>query len=439
MPVELDWTTLLDDIQQKRVIPVIGGDLLVTSRQPGAPSIYQGVAAELAKSHGIPVTPQTSLRDVVFQCLRGNKVSVQDLRVEIRTLIDAIVEPPEPLRKLAKIDGLQLFVTTTIDRLMEKALRIERGDDIDPISIDYFPETRPADIPDLQRTPRPCVYHLLGSTRGHFAVDEADMIEQLQGLASEKRQPALLFDELRSRSMLFLGCGFPDWLARFFIRILKTTPFMPERRRAQIVADERIAREPQLADFLDHHALSVYRAGDGPAFVDELLRRWEQLTPPRPEPGLRNRGEVFVFLSFWGEDRDVARAVRDALDAKGIDVFFDERNLKRGDNLDLEISTNLHRCSLFIPLVSKHTEADLQREAYFWKEWNAADERAAGFGPRGRFILPVMIDPVDVKTANVPERFRIPLWHKLPERTPTEAFCEAIRDEVRAKQREGGP
>ena len=50
--------------------------------------------------------------------------------------------------------------------------------------------------------------------------NEEDLLEYIYGMTAESR-PNRLFDHLRSMNLLFLGCNYPDWLSRFFIRLLK--------------------------------------------------------------------------------------------------------------------------------------------------------------------------------------------------------------------------
>src|SRR5262249_18587328 len=62
-----------------------------------------------------------------------------------------------------------------------------------------------------------------------------------------------------------------------------------------------------------------------------------------------------VFLSYASEDAEAARKICDALRAAGIEVWFDQSELRGGDAWDHSIRKHIKNCALFIPLVSQHT------------------------------------------------------------------------------------
>ncbi|MES2570417.1 MAG: hypothetical protein V4710_10240, partial [Verrucomicrobiota bacterium] len=59
-------------------------------------------------------------------------------------------------------------------------------------------------------------------------------------------------------------------------------------------------------------------------------------------------------------------------------------------------------CSLFIPLLSRNTDA--RTEGYFRREWNYALDREKGIFSGKPFIVPVIVDDT-VQPASVPPRF----------------------------------
>jgi TIR domain len=118
------------------------------------------------------------------------------------------------------------------------------------------------------------------------------------------------------------------------------------------------------------------------------------------------------------------RKLRDALDAAGIDVWFDQRHLEGGDDFDQQIKRNIRGCSLFLPVISANTQA--RHEGYFRLEWSLAAERAKLIAETIPFILPVTIDPVAENEALVPERFRQVQWTRLPGGEPTAEFVERM-------------
>jgi hypothetical protein len=77
-----------------------------------------------------------------------------------------------------------------------------------------------------------------------------------------------------------------------------------------------------------------------------------------------------VFLSYASQDAEAARKICDALRAAGIEVWFDQSELRGGDAWDNSIRKQIKSCALFIPVISKNTHA--RDEGYFRLEWRLA-------------------------------------------------------------------
>jgi TolB-like protein len=127
-----------------------------------------------------------------------------------------------------------------------------------------------------------------------------------------------------------------------------------------------------------------------------------------------------VFLSYASEDRQAAQAIRDALPALGLEVWYDESALNGGDAWDQKIRRQIRECDFFMPLVSAQTEA--RHEGYFRREWRLAIERTLDMADDHTFLLPVVIDDTDQARARVPEKFLAVQWLRLPGGRPTAAF-----------------
>ena len=80
-----------------------------------------------------------------------------------------------------------------------------------------------------------------------------------------------------------------------------------------------------------------------------------------------------VFLSYASQDVEAARRICDALRVAGIEVWFDQSELRGGDAWDHKIRQQIRDCALFIPIISVNTQA--RSEGYFRLEWRLADQR----------------------------------------------------------------
>jgi len=134
-----------------------------------------------------------------------------------------------------------------------------------------------------------------------------------------------------------------------------------------------------------------------------------------------------VFLSYASEDRDAARALRDALPSFGLEVWYDESALDGGDAWDQKIRRQIRQCDFFMPLISARTE--LRPEGYFRREWRLAVERTLDMADDHPFLLPVVIDDTPEAGARVPEKFLTVQWMRVPGGKPTpalEARCRRL-------------
>ena len=131
-----------------------------------------------------------------------------------------------------------------------------------------------------------------------------------------------------------------------------------------------------------------------------------------------------VFLSYASQDAEAARRICEALRAAGIEVWFDQSELRGGEVWDQMIHHQIRDCSLFIPLISANTEG--RTEGYFRREWRLAIERTHDMSDRAPFVVPVVIDDTKDKGADVPEPFLRVHWTRLPSgQTPT-SFCDRL-------------
>jgi TolB-like protein/Tfp pilus assembly protein PilF len=132
-----------------------------------------------------------------------------------------------------------------------------------------------------------------------------------------------------------------------------------------------------------------------------------------------------VFLSYASEDVDAAARIASGLRAAGIEVWFDQSELRGGDAWDHHIREQIHNCRLFIPLISAHSEE--RDEGYFRFEWKLAIDRSHLMAAKKAFIVPVVIDGTSERSASVPDKFHELQWTRLLGGEPNPAFVERIR------------
>ncbi len=438
------WDDLLNYIEERRVVPIIGPDLLRVQTDRGLRPLYEWLAEKLAARLSVDpgVLPQPlTLNDVVCAYL-GQRGRREEAYTRLRSIMREVeFEPPLALRQLAKITDFDLFVTTTFDPLLERAVNLERyGGQASAEVIAYAPN-RVADLPvergQLQRT---VVYHLLGrlSASPTYVVSDEDMLEFICALQSEHLTPEKLFHELEHNHLLLIGSDFSNWLARLFLRMTKRKRLSDPRDVGEVLADDHTMKDDRLVAFLQQVSVRTRVYGGAEAFVADLHARWMRrqggapsasgpaAVPQRFLPPSREMPEHAIFISYAREDLPSVQRLKAAMDAAGLTTWFDLDRLEGGDDYDRKIRANIGRCSFFVPVISATTQR--RHEAYFRREWNYAVDRSLNIAEGGVFILPVCIDDTPEADALVPDKFKALHITRMPDGEPTPDFLRRLKD-----------
>jgi hypothetical protein len=431
------WDDLLAYIDDGKVIPIVGSEFVTVRAEDADVPLGRVVAERLAQRLRLSAgeLPEGfSLNDVVSRYVRDRRRK-EDLYPRVAQVMKEVAPvPSQALRDLASVPRFDLFVTLSFDACLADAINAVRfGGNAKTETVGFSPNA-PRDLatPRAQLV-RPVVFHLLGkvSSSPEFAICDEDLLEFLHALQEDSRRPKLLFDELRDNHLLIIGSGFPDWLARYFLRTAKSQPLSLGRAQTEVVVDRHALGNRDLVMFLENFSYNTRLvASDPSAFAAELRRLWEVRhpvgpdIPPPPPPRAKSGVDGAVFLSYASDDVEAVRHLAQALESAGIDVWFDRDELSAGDEWDRKIRKAIENCALFIPVLSRETQA--RRRAYFWQEWNMADECAGRMAPGEAFLVPVVIDDTPPYGADVPERFKRAQWTALPGGAPTPAFLEQV-------------
>jgi hypothetical protein len=438
------WDDLLNYIEERRVIPIIGPDLLRVQTDTGLRPLYEWLAEKLAAKLSVDAADlpkPATLNDVLCMYL-GQHGRREEAYTRLRSIMREVAfEPPQALRQLAQITDFDLFVTTTFDSLLENAINLERYAGQPTTEVIAYAPNRVADLPversQLQRT---VVYHLMGrlSASPTYVVSDEDMLEFICALQSEHLTPEKLFHELEHNHLLLIGSDFSNWLARLFLRMAKRRRLSDPRDEGEIFADDHTMQDERLVAFLQQVSVRTRVFGGAEAFVAELHARWSARqkkgaipqgnghAPVRLLPPAREMPENAVFISYAREDLPAVQRLKAALDAAGVTTWFDLDRLEGGDDYDRKIHANIARCSYFLPIVSATTQRRL--EAYFRREWSYAVDRARNIAEGAVFILPVCIDDTPEAAAVGPELSRALNIVRAPGGEPSPEFVRRLQE-----------
>ena len=321
------WEDLLDFIEQGKVIPVIG-EHAVTFGEGNEP-LYPWLARELATRLGVSgarlgATP--TLNDVAREhLLAGGERNAIYTRLS-RILRDRCPAPGSALRDLAAIGAFNLYLTTTFDPLLERALNAVRfGGAQTTRTQAFFPGAANKDLPacraELAGT---TVYYVLGKVSvasGEFVAWEEDLLDFLCELPRHISTDVMkhLGNDLKSHALLLLGLNFSDWLTRLFLRVSRQDPLSRVTLASWLADGPPGAIAQSMVMFFGGVNRSIKVIECDPAvFASELARRWRGAPPSAGRPkrfdaATGPRG--LVFISYAREDEVAARSLADGLKA----------------------------------------------------------------------------------------------------------------------------
>lgn len=241
--------------------------------------------------------------------------------------MDLDPEPNDALRDLAAIDDLRLFVSTTPDRVLAKAINEVRfrgrpmtrelSFSLNQSTSEQSRNAQPAATTDT------VVLSLYGQAAStpQYAIHEEDRLEWMHALLSDRASlPDWVSYQLKEHPLLYIGCEIPDWLGRFLLRMSSNSRLSMERIPF-FLAGCSASREPSLSSFFTTYCRKtlVQQLDMEPAeFVAELRARWQKQAVARPtEVGgaavVPAADTPTIFISYIREDADAARRVCDAI------------------------------------------------------------------------------------------------------------------------------
>jgi hypothetical protein len=334
-PLEAEefWNDLLAFIEEKRVIPVVGAELL-TIRREGSPPVplYRAAADRLLALHRLDPLPQEhyGLYGAVSAVSAERRVRMKDLYRQIYDILKKLnSEQPQlmqPLWDLASIYHFDLFITTTPDDLLARALMAVRGLPVDEIPYaPLLPTDKRRDVPEAPSSQYTAVFYLFGKVDvgPFYAIHDEDSLEFPYSLQAGNG-PERMFSHMRSRNLLLIGCTFPDWLSRFFIRLSNPDRlYSDQRTKKEYLVGEETLGGKDLVTFLERFSLDsrCYRV-EAETFVSELYRRWLERNPsrvltPNTEPGEGATSGGTIFISYSSADLGAAKSLFDDLKSMG--------------------------------------------------------------------------------------------------------------------------
>jgi hypothetical protein len=417
---EASWRRLLGQIRDGFVVPIVGCRLLVGA--DGKSCVQAEIARRVLAANDQQVEdeqlpPFRELNEAVTRLRQRGPAKLQDLYADVDEAIGQVTEAsdfvvPAPIRQLAEITGFRLFVTLTPDDLLARSLR-RRCAVNEIVHSPKLPTSERKDLPNdwSERSGQVQLLYLLGKSRSApmFAIHDEDVLEYAHNVIARGSQvPTAFIGELQQRNLLMIGCDFPDWLSRFFLRATRQNRLgsQAEDRREWLV--EQLKPEESLTCFLQSYSKDTEILADSAPmeFVAELHRRWmadyrADQVPPVTSAGWSAPSQAMFFISYSRlTDLPRAETLYQALLKLGViesEVWFDRQAIEPGQDFRHRILDGIRNCRYFLALLSE--QADRREEAFVFDEWQEANARKKAMNRE--FLFPVVVE------ANYePQRYR---------------------------------
>jgi hypothetical protein len=452
------WDDLIDYIQDGKVVPILGHELIQADYAGRRVSLQRLLAERLAEREKLDVqwTPHMELNDAVCAYLSNPQARLVGLYERVAGFLRALTPPfpiPDTLLRLAAIRAFDLFVSVTFDSLMARALdQIRFGGNAVTREIELsINQSTAAQSEALKVRPgeAPIVFNLFGraASKSDFAIHDEDALEFIhRWVSGDVAPPEWLISELRNRHPLILGVHWQDWLGRFVLRAV-TRDRLRLAQRAYFIAGDDDPWGAPLAQFLHRFgretSIAVFK-GPVETFVDELHQRWLARNPEAAattDARFPDGPRGSIFISYGRENLAAVERLHTAIESMGGDAWFDKTELSAGDQWERKILPQIQRdVSLFVPVISDDTAK--RNEGYVFREWREAIERARKIVGR-KFIVPVVVDPdyqgdlqrYQALMDNFPA-FRELHFGRAPGGEPDEELRQTLVTEIRAMRRE---
>lgn len=418
------WDLLVHQILNGDIIPVIGEDIVLngnrTVRQILINSMCRTDGIDLEEGHDLSHdggSDNVNKRHFSYSQLIYHPHYTKE-KEHIYDRIKKLVEKYEKqfkasdlLKRVLSIKQFPFIITVSSDPVTENAMKRiwkERGREVKTLIFNNDPKEidKKGDISRDSDIENPTIYYMFGKADTNvphrFVVTDEDMLSFCQSWLTEGRRPKILSRVVGSKSLLFLGCNYPDWLVRFIWYSMREN-----LEKSGMLVGESL--EPSLEDFMKRVHIETQK---DPQHVIEqiesrLAMKMEELDTTRFDaPGERTD----VFISYSRNNETQARLLYDEFAKKGLNAWYDRKNLAAGDRWLPKIKDAIESTKFFVALISESMKSQTNESHVYRREWNMAIECAKGMGSRRGFIIPVALDGIDIHA----ERKQLDLPDELP-------------------------
>ena len=420
----IDWNELIGAISEGNLIPVIGNEVYKFRAGDNLISIDDYLSGKILQEHNVTDQSDLTLAEAINYLAKEKQIPIRSINKRLKEIVDDINFEFPLLSDFLEINQLYFYLNTTVyTNILENKITEIRKQRV--ISSNFSIRSKFSDCENIEQLQEPFVFNVFGSFKSADpALSEEEMLEFTASFKERMNDNArTILDALKNKSLLFLGCTHPDWLIRFFLRILsneRMNDWLNRRSQIIVVNDQSTDREKQY-NFLNNYNAVTYD-GNTNEFVQELISKWRQVNPVKQKPKM-------IFLSYTQKDVTAVEKLKLALGGiHNVICWYDKDKLFSGDNFELTIIDNIRKADLFIPLLSENSLT--QQDKYVLEEWSKADavnKFRELDGRKDRYLMPIVIDNADLNHSIVKRYYPQLSIEKVPEGNPNADFIDRLK------------
>lgn len=384
--VDRTFKDLCCDIYQGEYVLVLGGDVVLKPQYADGNS-QDYVKSEFRKANGGQEMNKWTLSNF--------------LKTEWEYDLDEI---SGDLVALLSTRCFRVVLTTTFDGYVEAVMRHVYGKELRVRNVydkadtgAFFPSGEFAVVP-------PTLYYVFGKadSRFDYVFSENDAIKVIATRWLGENRPTDLIKYMSGKKVLAIGCKFDDWYFRVFWYCLRQN-FENLAGDVAISLQEESESDRKLAGYLER--INVGNKGESKRFVHELSSLLNDPVANVYDKFYNSLRAGGVFISYASEDFPIVCQIYGVLVKAGVPVWFDNAELRGGDQYDKRIGNAIGQCKVFMPILSKQVKGDLTQGR--WRYYKNVEWEAIRDNKQSR-VVPVTLQGFDIKTDRelLPETFR---------------------------------
>ncbi len=295
----------------------------------------------------------------------------------------------EELQGLLRTKLFKVVIATTFDSYMEILMRDIWGSRLrvvnvwDTASLSSF-YNQLAQYREVRDYNEPTLIYAFGKCEEKegcfYARKDFEYIQTIERWLEFDKHKNLMMQFILSKRLLSLGCKFDDWYFRFFWYILRREEVKQREGDIAIALDRDDRSDLNLENYLKNSRAITQTELSAREFMRQITKVLTSTDVDNPYRDLvtRYRRQGKIFFSYCNKDKDLALQLFQRLRQIYPNFWFDQENIRGGDNYDTEIQFGISHAKVFVPLLTPAIAEDLKNgktDNYYNDEWRMARSR----------------------------------------------------------------